>query len=854
MVHFKKCICAAAALILFFPAAFSADDKPKENEKELEVSANLDKLEAPKKQKDVKIEQSINPNDYPLMATGQFVGMLKDSQQTNHSFTFAGIEDQSGLDLGVNLIYSSYYSTFKDRYVALEFYKENNGKLNYMGAVSFDTRGHSSGTLTSWVPKEDFRDQQYLYMRIGIFGHPSDMYYSAVKTFKVKKVTERSKTRYSIISNESTAENALENTGTFKVNNEQYTFNKKLNPSAYQIDANLPFDVKKHASKKIQPESKSEYSFNKTGDSKSFWVRDFRWDSNYQIQAKLVYSGSKTNVWVHNNQIGSDDARKLGSEFDQKIYPAVTKNFAQVSDVDGNGKIHVLVFDIQDGFSGNGGYIAGYFYGGDLYNIAGSNKSEIFYIDSYPLMGTGSKKDVTAAYETLAHEFQHMVNFNQNVFVENGQPMDTWLNEAFSMAAEQVYTGKALQNRIDYYNISDSITGGHSLLFWDNSGDVLSNYSLSYLFGQYVRVQANKGNAIFKEILNSPYNDYRSVEQVGKKYMGPSVTFGKMMTNFRGALLLKEPTGPYGFKGESSFSTLKPKLFTTSTSKFLRGGGAIARKGEYETVPAFKDENITYTFFDESRLDLTPPSKPIVNAVSDKDSAVTGKAEAGATVYVKNGSAALGSAVAISSQSFSVKINKQKAGTKLSVYAIDPSGNQGPAATVTVQDKTAPAMPSVSSVSDQDKKVTGKAEAGSTVTVKAGSKVLKSGMADSKGNFTITLATAQKAGTVLYVAATDKAGNVSPARKVTVVDKTPPAAPKVNKVTVTSTSVTGKAEASSTVYVKAGKNVIGQAKANKSGSYSVKIKKQKAGTVLYVYAKDKAGNTGKATKTTVKKK
>lgn len=169
-------------------------------------------------------------------------------------------------------------------------------------------------------------------------------------------------------------------------------------------------------------------------------------------------------------------------------------------------------------------------------------------------------------------------------------------------------------------------------------------------------------------------------------------------------------------------------------------------------------------------------------------------------------------------------------------------------------DITPPAVPSVSPVSNKDKKVTGKAEARSKVTVKAGSKVLSSATADKTGKFTVTLKSAQKAGTVLYVTATDNVGNVSKARKVTVLDKTPPSAPKVNKVTIKSTTVTGKAEANSTVYVKVGKKVIGSAKVSKKGSFSVKIKKQKAGTAILVYAKDKAGNTGKATKTTVKEK
>ena len=239
----------------------------------------------------------------------------------------------------------------------------------------------------------------------------------------------------------------------------------------------------------------------------------------------------------------------MAQEFDQRIYPSVTNNFGLASDIDQDGRINILCFDIQDGFSGSGGYTAGYFWSGDLYNVTHSNQSEIFYIDTYPAMGSYTK-DVSRAYATLAHEFQHMVNFNQNVLIEGSYSnMDTWLNESLSMAAEQVYSGQGLSNRINYYNLSSSIQNGHSLLYWDHYGDTLSNYSLSYLFGQYIKIQANQGDRIFKEILTDPNNDYKAVENVAKKYIDPNMTFGKLMTNFRIALLLKEPAGLYGFKG-----------------------------------------------------------------------------------------------------------------------------------------------------------------------------------------------------------------------------------------------------------------------------------------------------------------
>lgn len=55
------------------------------------------------------------------------------------------------------------------------------------------------------------------------------------------------------------------------------------------------------------------------------------------------------------------------------------------------------------------------------------------------------------------------------------------------------------------------------------------------------------------------------------------------MTDFRLALLLKKPTGPYGFMGESCFNSVSP-LFYTGTGKNLYGGGALYKSiaGSFE--------------------------------------------------------------------------------------------------------------------------------------------------------------------------------------------------------------------------------------------------------------------------------
>ncbi|MFC7373076.1 Ig-like domain-containing protein [Fictibacillus iocasae] len=89
--------------------------------------------------------------------------------------------------------------------------------------------------------------------------------------------------------------------------------------------------------------------------------------------------------------------------------------------------------------------------------------------------------------------------------------------------------------------------------------------------------------------------------------------------------------------------------------------------------------------------------------------------------------------------------------------------------------------------------------------------------------------------------------------KVIELDTMPPVPPIVNRITAKSTAVAGKAEKGATVTVKRESTVIGTATVNSAGAFSARIAKQKAGTVLYVTAKDAAGNVSKAVKAVVQK-
>ncbi|MDN4634514.1 Ig-like domain-containing protein, partial [Sphingomonas sp. PsM26] len=98
--------------------------------------------------------------------------------------------------------------------------------------------------------------------------------------------------------------------------------------------------------------------------------------------------------------------------------------------------------------------------------------------------------------------------------------------------------------------------------------------------------------------------------------------------------------------------------------------------------------------------DKTAPKVPKVNEVGDSDTVVTGIAEAGSTVKVVTEEKQLGLADVSEEGNFSVKIEAQEAGTVLMITAEDATGNISEAASLTVEDKTAPKVPKVNEVGD----------------------------------------------------------------------------------------------------------------------------------------------------------
>ena len=245
--------------------------------------------------------------------------------------------------------------------------------------------------------------------------------------------------------------------------------------------------------------------------------------------------------------------------------------------------------------------------------------------------------------------------------------------------------------------------------------------------------------------------------------------------------------------------------------------------------------------------DTTAPNAPTITNVSGnstKGYVVTGKAEAGSTVKIKNASdTVIGSVVADGSGNYSVTLpGSVGPNADITATATDAAGNvSAPTAGKTPadpKDTTAPNAPTITNVSGNSTKgyvVTGKAEAGSTVKIKnASDTVIGSVVADGSGNYSVTLPGSVGPNADITATATDVAGNVSaptagktPADPKEPTDSTAPDAPTITGVTGDSTKgyvVTGKAESGSTVKIKnAAGTVIGSAVADSSGNYSVTL-------------------------------
>ncbi|NWD20490.1 BapA prefix-like domain-containing protein, partial [Pseudomonas sp. IPO3778] len=141
--------------------------------------------------------------------------------------------------------------------------------------------------------------------------------------------------------------------------------------------------------------------------------------------------------------------------------------------------------------------------------------------------------------------------------------------------------------------------------------------------------------------------------------------------------------------------------------------------------------------------------------------------------------------------------------------------------------------------------VSGKGQAGTTVTVKdAAGNVLGTGTVGTDGNFQVNLDKPQTNGETLQVVLKDAAGQESPPAPVVAGDSTAPDAPTDLVISADGATVSGKGEPNTTVTIKdASGNVIGTGTVGADGNFQVSLDTPATeGESLAVTLEDAAGN------------
>ena len=343
------------------------------------------------------------------------------------------------------------------------------------------------------------------------------------------------------------------------------------------------------------------------GDTKKIYVDQDSDLSTYgQETATLRAVGTHCYVWVVNDyysttaggdKVDSTIAEKYAKLFDT-IYPMEKTVFGYESDdllqysngslskvamsgYDTGTMINIVIYDIANDYTASSGStsgIVGYFYCKDYYTsssivssnsgysiINDSNKGKYFYIDSYY-----ANAYLNTTYSTLAHEFQHMINFGVKDMQHDVSP-STWYNEMLSMLCEDMMQDKlgiadadspkerlATFNQYYYYSgVTDYLT--------TNTSYTLISYSTAYAFGAWLCRWYGGANLVSKIMANDSV-DEESIATAVSEVVGSTVTFDQILAQYVKSLIFDDTTlGQPTFNQSASDSSQYVELSYTNT-------------------------------------------------------------------------------------------------------------------------------------------------------------------------------------------------------------------------------------------------------------------------------------------------
>lgn len=235
----------------------------------------------------------------------------------------------------------------------------------------------------------------------------------------------------------------------------------------------------------------------KVGDETTFWASNHDTYETFEVHAVLRAEVDAAYFWVEDGlDYNQADLDRLAKAFNDEIYPTNREFFGKEwsPGIDGDNHLYIL-------YARNlGPGTAAYFSSIDSVNPLAhpySNAHEMFMVNA-----DTTELDDEFTYGVLAHEFQHMIHWN------NDRNEDTWVNEGFSELA-------AFLNGYDPggFDYLFSIEPDIQLNDWPfNPDDRSAHYGSSFLFMAYFLDRF--GDQATQALVANPENGMDSVDAV----------------------------------------------------------------------------------------------------------------------------------------------------------------------------------------------------------------------------------------------------------------------------------------------------------------------------------------------------
>lgn len=298
------------------------------------------------------------------------------------------------------------------------------------------------------------------------------------------------------------------------------------------------------------------------GDRVRFVISDtFALPGQEEAVATVRFAGKHADLWIEDDlwtffdEKKEREASELLRIFDEELYDKLISFWGTEANpgVDNDSKVSILLLNLQNG-------IAGFSSSADFEPARAGllgNGREMFYVNA-GILGRGAEKAV------LAHEFQHVISFNQKKSV-NGYREDTWVNELRSEYSSQLALGTIPEDRLRAF----LKTPDDSLGEWKNDP---ANYGGVAVFAAYVA--SRFGSRVFPTIMSRPSIGIPSLEET---FLIFSHNLGGFTEVFRDWVLANVfnrfwiADGRYGYRSNA----FAGKKFIIPTPVSLSGAGAV---------------------------------------------------------------------------------------------------------------------------------------------------------------------------------------------------------------------------------------------------------------------------------------